>query len=295
MAKKDQHVDLDDFESLHQPKGGAGGKGCLWKEQSNYEAGHQCSYRWHGREHALEDGRLYNFPAYRSLCVDHAPGKNDVFPTAAYEGKGGGLQPTVDYALRKGFGFPFKKKPRPGQWDVTLPRNFTESYARPYWHNSHHIIPDSALQKEFSEADKSDSRASALIAQGLLMAAYNLNDKANMIILPIDRAVAESLGLPRHLLGHERQPDSEEPSSRRETDHPDYTRRVRIMMRPVMSQYKRLVLEKLKEDHPEPPDALAKEQLVRISKAIYRAITTGGKFMRGQSLDELKFGGVGGR
>jgi hypothetical protein len=197
------------------------------------------------------------------------------------------------YALAVGFGFPFKKKPRPGQWDVTLPRNFSESWTRPYWHNSHHIIPRSVLQDELLEAGKDDSRVTTLITQGLLMATYNLNDKKNMIILAMDRAVSEALGLPRHLLGHEAGPNELE--GREEMDHPDYSRRVRMMIRPVMNQYKKLVMEKLKNAHPDPPDALAKEQLERVSETIYRSILVAGKFMRGKSLDELKFGGLGGR
>lgn len=295
MAKKDQHVDIKDYKSLHQPKEGAAGKGCLWKDQSDYVVGHQCSYRWHGRMHALADGHVYNYPAYRSLCVDHAPGKDDTFPTASYQGKGGGVQPNLPYALLKGFGFPFKKKPRPGQWDVPLPRNFTESYVRPYWHNSHHIVAGNVIQSELAETDKGDPRVSPLIAQGLLKEKYNLNDMINMIILPIDRRVAEALGLPRHLLGHERAPNSSEPATRREANHPDYDRRVRILLRPIFNQYKSIVMKSLNQDHPEPPDKLAKEQLENVSKTVYAAIITAGKFMRGKSLDELKFGGVGGR
>ncbi|RKG84532.1 AHH domain-containing protein [Corallococcus terminator] len=285
------HVKKDDYKALHQPPGGAGGEGCLWSWNSEYKDGHQCSYRWHAREHALADGRLYNYPAYKSLCVEKAPGPGDVYLTAAYQGPKQKV-PSNSYALRNQF--PYKNKPRPGQWDVSLPRNFTESFTRPYWHNGHHIIARSVLLDELAAAGKEDVRVTDMIVQGLLKASYNLNDKPNMIILPMDRTVARALGLPRHLLGDEME-IHEEFQGRRTADHPDYSRRVRFMIRPVINQYKRLAKQKLDEAHPEPPDALAKEQLVRISETVYRAITTAGSFMKGKSLDELKFAGLGGR
>jgi hypothetical protein len=289
MAKN--HIERVDFNALHQPEAGAGGKGCIWSWQTRYKAGHQCSYRWHAREHALADGKLYNHPAYNSLCVNHAPGPTDVFITAAYRGPKD-VKPSNNYALRNQF--PYKKKPRPGQWDVTLPRNFTESWTRPYWHNAHHIIPRSVLHDELIEAGKEDPRITVMIVQGLLRAGYNLNDKPNMIILPMDRTVADALGLPRHLLGDESN-EHEPIQDRRVADHPDYSRRVKLMLRPVINQYKRLMKQKLNEEHPSPPDALAKEQVVRISETVYRAITTAGPFMKGKSLDELRFSGLGGR
>ncbi|WP_395844588.1 AHH domain-containing protein [Archangium violaceum] len=285
------HVKKDDFKALHQPKEGEGGKGCIWSWNTKYEVGHQCSYRWQAREHALADSHLYNFPAYKSLCVDHAPGPSDVFVTAAYRGPKS-VAPSNNYALRNNF--PYKKRPRPGQWDVTLSRNFTESWTRPYWHNAHHIIPRSVLHDELIEAGKEDPRITDMIIQGLLKAGYNLNDKKNLIILPMDRAVATSLGLPRHLLGDEA--EAHEPLQGRQiADHPDYSRRLRFMLRPVINQYKRLVKQKLSEAHPAPPDALAKEQVERISETVYKAITKAGPFMKGKSLDELRFAGLGGR
>ncbi|MBU8899855.1 hypothetical protein DRW03_15850 [Corallococcus sp. H22C18031201] len=285
------HVKKEDYKALHQSKGGGGGKGCLWSWNTKYDVGHACSYRWHAREHALADGHLYNYPAYKSLCVSAAPGASDVFFTAAYRGPKS-VAPSNNYALRNQF--PYKKKPRPGQWDVSLHRNFTESWTRPYWHNAHHVIPRSVLHDELTAAGKEDPRITDMIIQGLLRAEYNLNDRENLIILPMDREVATSLGLPRHLLGDEAQPH-EPLQGRQIADHPDYSRRVRLMLRPVINQYKRLMKQKLSEDHPGPPDALAKEQVVRISQQIYQAITQAGPFMKGKSMDELKFSNLGGR
>ncbi|MFY0570110.1 AHH domain-containing protein [Archangium lansingense] len=296
------HIKLEDYKDLHQPKGGAGGKGCLWSHESKYKDGHRCSYRWQAYEHAKEDKHLYNYPAYKSLCVDHKPSRRDSFPTAAYAGPKKRV-PTDTYAMWNTFSDhgapsisqPMKKKPRPGMWNLEYPGNFTGDFDKPYWHNAHHIIPRSVLQDELKEADKDDPRISPMIAQGLLRAEYNLNDKLNMVILPMDRAVAEALNLPRHLLGHQAKVGEDLFGTREETDHPNYSRRIRLMLRPVMNQYRAIMAAKLKEDHPGPPDALAREQLEQVSRTIYKAIVTAGKFMKGKSLDELKFGGVGGR
>lgn len=296
------HIKLEDYKDLHQPKGGAGGKGCLWEHESDYKESHRCSHRWQAYEHAKEDKHLYNYPAYKSLCVDHKPTRRDSFPTAAYVGPKA-RRPTATYAMRNtfsGYGVtpisePLKKKPRPGQWNLEYPGNFTDKIVKPYWHNAHHIIPRSVLQEELKEASKDDASIALMIAQGLLKAEYNLNDKLNMIILPMDRAVAETLGLPRHLLGHQAKVGEDLFGKRKETDHPNYSHRVRILMRPVMNQYRAIMAAKLKEDHPGPPNALAREQLEQVSRTIYKAIVTAGKFMKGKSLDELKFGGVGRR
>src|SRR5262249_10791095 len=99
-------------------------------------------------------------------------------------------------------------------------------------------------------------RITDFIAQGLLKATYNLNDKKNLIILPMDRAVAAALGLPRHLLGDESEVGEELLGERRVADHPDYSRRVRMMLRPVMNQYRSIVMQKLSQAHPGPPDPL---------------------------------------
>src|SRR5678810_994255 len=99
------------------------------------------------------------------------------------------------------------------------------------------MIPRSVLQDELQEAGKDDPRIAPMIAQGLLKAEYNLNDKINMIILPMDRAVAEALRLPRHLLGHQARAGESKFGKREVADHPDFSRRARIMIRPVMNKY----------------------------------------------------------
>lgn len=287
---KDDHLSDADMKDYHQPSGGASEKGCFWRHISPFDRGNQCSHRWHARLQAEGDPQLYDYPKYKDLCVDHRPGRDDHYPTAAYRG-GKAARPSNNYAMRHAF--PNRKRPRPGQWNVGLGQNFSEDATRPYWHNAHHIIPVSIIEDEIARAGEADIRVSRLIKIGLLKAQYNHNDKPNMVILPHDRVVAAALGLPRHLKGHESAAHEFNPTARRETDHPDYSRRVKFKIRPVIDQYKATVSKGA--NHPAPPDALAKDALVNVSKEIYAAIKAAGPHMKGKSLDELRFSSLGGR
>jgi hypothetical protein len=111
--------------------------------------------------------------------------------------------------------------------------------------------------------DDPTGRVSYLIRAGLLLGEYNLNDKANMMILPMGSAVANALGLPRHLNG-------DEGGAKEFFNHPDYNTRIKGLVTPVIDKYKGLV--KKKEEHGEPPDKLAKDSLVSISQTIRAAI-----------------------
>lgn len=286
----DKHLTDDDIRDYHQPPAGAGEKGCFWRHVSEFKRGDQCSHRWHARLQAEGDPQLYDYPAYKSLCADGKVGKDDIYSTAAYKG-GKAVKPSNNYAMRNRF--PSRKKPRPGQWNVALGHNFSEDACKPWWHNAHHIIPVSIIESEIARAGEGNARISRLIKIGLLKAEYNHNDKKNMIILPHDREVAASLGLPRHLKGHESLSHELE-TKKRYTDHPDYSRRVKFKIRPVVDQYKAIVAA-ADEDHDKPPDKLAKDTLVAISVEIYNAIKAAGPHMKGKSLDELRFSGLGGR
>lgn len=282
MSKKDNHLSATEIKELHQPKEGEKGKGCIWSCTSSFEKGHQCSYRWHARERAeSEDPHRYNYPAYQRLCVD---GSFDPSPLAVVQHRARKKQPKRD-DLR----YP-RRRPRPGQWDLTLGHNYSENAAKPFFFNAHHIIPRSVLHSEIAEAGKSDVRVATLIKQGLLIASYNHNHRPNMVNLPSDRIVALVLGLPRHLKGDEAEEYEIAPGeSIRAADHPDYSKKVSFKIRPIINEYKAIVAEALKEDHPEPPNDLAVEKLANISKEIYASIMKAGPYMRGKSLDELRF------
>ncbi len=295
-SAKDKHLESGDIAPYHIEGRKQSQKGCLWRHESDYDENNECSHRWQARQRAESDAQMFDYPAYKSLCVDHKPsGKNqdDAYPTAAYSGPK--RDTPKNYAMQHMFPLQIRKRPRPGQWDLKLSHNFKESATKPYWHNAHHIIPLSALHSEIEKAGGNSTTVIEILKKGLMKGEYNLNDKVNMIILPHDRAVAFALGLPRHLKGHESYSYEYEPNKRRETDHPDYTRRVKMKIRSVIDEFKSQIEEP--EDCEGEPDipAFAKKKLEDISEEIYQAIKKAGKYLRGKSLDELKFSNLGGR
>lgn len=294
------HVELEEFKDLHQdgkPPGNE--KGCLWEHQGKFKPGDHCSHRWQARVKAESDPTVYNYPAYASLCVDHAPDvrrPEDTYLTAGYRGPTA-PQPKRYRMLMVGKP-PVRKRPRPGQWDLSNPFNFAESATKPYWQNAHHIIPNATLVGTIENVGQ-NADIILLMKQGLLRGDYSLNDPVNLIILPMDRAVATALGLPRHLKGDQAQPHEKEPGEkRRMTDHPDFRRRVSLRLVPILTPYKTLA-ENAKKDaekkHDTPSFRLSKAQLDVLSRQTYESIKRAGPFLKGKSTDELKFGGVGNR
>src|SRR5258708_1967786 len=194
---ENSHVTEQDLKELHQPKGGASQKGCLTRHQKRKE-GHLCSHQWQARGKAETDPTVHNYPAYWTLCGDGR------FRSAARITEAGNVFPP-NYA-ESWLGQFWKKKPthKGKEWNLGKGRNFNH-YTEPYWHNAHHIIPNGTLSAAIAEAAESAKEKAAellnLIKAGLLKAEYNLNDKVNMIILPMQKNVDHSLSLPRHLKG----------------------------------------------------------------------------------------------
>ena len=183
------HVTEEDLEKLH-----AQGR-CLTRHQQRTQ-GHKCSHQWQAKVRAEgADRGLYEHPKYHSLC---GQGR---WRTAAQQAASGRYFP-------RGYGI-LRNRPKCGDWDPGG-QNF-EHFIRPYWHNAHHIVPNRALDNAIQVAGEEDARIPNLIKAGLLKADYNLNDELNMIILPMERLIAATLGLPRHLKRDEGGPGS--PSS----------------------------------------------------------------------------------
>lgn len=279
--KKDKHLSKQEIDALHQGSAGESGKGCIWSHEV-YAENNQCSYRWHARKRAeSESPDRYNYPAYKMLCIDDSYDPSEL---AVRQHRGRRKLKKKDN-LR----YP-RKRPRPGQWDLSLPHNYAYNAAKPYFFNAHHIIPRSVLHDEIEYAGSADVRVAKMIKQGLLMASYNLNDRANLVNLPCDRVVALVMGFPRHLKGDGAYTYEIAPNESLEAaDHPNYSLQVKIKIRPVINEYKGIMEEKLKKEHPAPPNALAAEKLSDISKKIYASIMIAGKWMKGKSLDEMRF------
>jgi A nuclease family of the HNH/ENDO VII superfamily with conserved AHH len=68
-------------------------------------------------------------------------------------------------------------------------------------HEAHHMVPNSELRGPIEDVGKDtplEADLIRLIRGGLLNEGYNLNDKLNMIILPMCLPASKALGLPTH-------------------------------------------------------------------------------------------------
>jgi len=145
-----------------------GGKSCLNRHISKYSAGDPCSHRWQARVMGLtlkkkEPGRegqnLYKWPS-------------DV-P---------------------------KQPPAGTSWDLDG-SNFTDSASVPYSFEAHHVVPTNELMNAISSVGKESPMKDEiirLVRKGLMEEEYNLNDKVNMLILPLEKDEAFALALPKH-------------------------------------------------------------------------------------------------
>ncbi|MFV8749015.1 hypothetical protein ACNOYE_00530 [Nannocystaceae bacterium ST9] len=103
-------------------------------------------------------------------------------------------------------------------------RHFETGYW-PWLNDVHHLVPCSVLRNlidhvaEQAEAETSIVREE--IERSLFSAMYNINDEINVVILPLLRADAENVQLPRHL----------DVSERDVCDHPCYSAEVETHLR----------------------------------------------------------------
>jgi len=150
----------------------------------------------------------------------------------------------------------------------------------PFWHNAHHIIPNGSLNSAITDAGK---KLTNVIKMGLLKATYNLNDKVNMIILPMLQADAVKLGLPRHLTRDEVGPGEKQEMY----SHKNYSNDVQEELKPIMADYKKLADEAVKDaakKHKQPNPKLTKDKLDTLSRELYEAIKAVGATAGGKSV-----------
>ena len=125
-----------------------------------------------------------------------------------------------------------------------------------------------------------------LIRQGLLKATYNLNDKINMIILPLKMADGVILKLPRHLAGDEVGPGEKQEFF----SHAKYSQEAASKLKPIMDDYKKLAddaVEKSAKKHDLPKFKLSKKKIEHVSSQVYKGIKAAGQTSGGQPLSKL--------
>ena len=293
MGKKN-HVSQESLHDLHHKAFGLTGINdgkCLTGHDAKYEE-MTCSYRWQAHVVAKERETEVGMTRYnvrdvprRSSLITRTEGIN----TNAYKSKKGNDCP-AEYinilscpenddwdldgpsrlVLRNAFG----GVPR----DIEPRTNFTDAY-KPYWHNSHHMIPKSLFNKMIDESGTgggANPECPAIIRSSLLEAKYNINHKINMIILPQDKEVGEILKLPRHLIMVEKGKEDEvDVVLRKEMmSHVQYDDFVKAKLAKVMMDYKEQVADAQCTDPVKP--ALSKKRLEDVSLECLRSIVAFG-------------------
>ncbi len=178
MSEKQHNKDIDGGVDHHMAGGSSGGK-CLNRHLADkpYQGNNKsCSHRWQAHLQMKSDSGLYNWPKYQKLSR-----KRKAIPT------------TCQWGPRN------IKIPKKGDWDVTGDNFWRECY-KPYWHEAHHIVPNSTLRTAIYDAVDQDADLELVLRKGLVDESYNLNEKKNMIMLPNDAEIADAIGLPRHRL-----------------------------------------------------------------------------------------------
>lgn len=163
--------------------------------------------------------------------------------------------------------------------------NFRSYASIPYWHNAHHIIPNSTLREAMVIAANDDAGLLALFAQSLISAEYNINEQKNMVILPQREAVGRALSLPRHIAGNDYEDaDAFLGVSRSIASHDAYSAELQSQIAEVFAD---IAEQKDTVMHDAMLPVVSKRRLERISETMYERIKAEGRTMPGISLDAM--------
>ncbi|MFY2561082.1 AHH domain-containing protein [Corallococcus terminator] len=268
MANEQHSWDAENMPTMHKCTSGEeasiveGAGACLSRHSANrnkrtgFLTKSSCNYRWQAFRRALDsDDTTYNWPAYED--IQHLVQKTQRGP----------LRKTIDLLSRTRKGR--KRQPVPTEstkaWDISGGgENFQTRCNRPYWHESHHIIPNGELQESIAEAADGEPLAPVhvrLIRGGLLREKYNLNHTHNMIILPMAKEVAYALGLPRHRV------------SASTRSHSAYSNKVKQDLDKIFKP-----IQQQAQEHRKRPDYGGCKRALVAMEGVYRAdIVAGGK------------------
>jgi hypothetical protein len=205
-----------------------------------------CSHRWQAYEKMKDTRDLYNWRKYESLAQTAQNPSPPPIGTARTTASSGNRFPK--------YYRDFLDPPKANAWDVTGD-NFKVRCYDPYWHEAHHVVPNSTLANAISAVD--DGKYTYTIQFGLAKEKYNLNDKLNMVMLPMDKPVAAALKLPRH----------------RQTavmrSHQAYSKKVASELDKILSPLAAQLAEHEERDYKS-----VKGDIERLSKRLFDAIVT---------------------
>ena len=277
-----EHHKQADYAALHKDiQGKTSGGQCLWGHRGGYVK-FSCCYRWQAHEIARFSGdmksKLENY-AHVTAQVD----------TSAYQADSGDMYPG-HYVSKL-------DPPQQGDWDIEGPlrdiqrgqfkstkkvnipkgKNFTKD-TWPWWNNAHHLIPKGTLVRMIEDAAKSDSKIGVLCKQSLLASGYNVNDKGNMMFLPMDAEIGALLSLPRHL-GLQTSADK--------FDHKDYNATVEKKLTAIIDEYVQACKDANQgKPHPTVKAALNRKKLENLSHKLFMKIRD---FKGGEAIDRMSF------
>ena len=283
MSEK-YHVDDEGIGKHLEDSSGDQGA-CLSRHVNPFNKDNSCSHRWQGLRAAKKDKKLYNWPRYKKFTiVELGASDDDKSRTVVRHGqkfrkKDGGLRTLPKLEI----------PPGKNRWDIgqsnsivrseggsaktITAENFTERCEIPYFHNSHHIIPNGVFNECLREFANFEETLLVYIymRKGLLEAKYNINHKKNMFILPMSRIIAKAIRLPRHISGVEGLESESDPIE--STDHDQYNTKIKAKINDVIESYASDIDE---QAHTVELGEFSKAQLEEISEEIRKTLISWG-------------------
>ena len=255
----DKHLIKLDEKLGHKENAGSKSGACLNRHKSGAPDGSKrssCWYRWQAYDKMEGDASLYNWPKYEKLAARkrtlnvEAPG----MPPYAARRLDVPLPPPPHKGGRKVGNWDVGGYCERRRWGVAIQyKNFYERSSVPYNHQAHHVIPDGVFNDTILEFfAKVSPLADQSVRQGLLKNKYNLNEDINMIMLPMDKLVADTIGLPRHQ------------QTWAEQSHSAYCNRVKLRLKEIFAPLKDQM-----EQHQTREYDVAKGQLESLSDTLY--------------------------
>jgi hypothetical protein len=248
MSEEQHAKDLEDLKDKHQKVGEA----CLNRHVGHYAVSNTCSYRGQAYKKATSDKQLYDWPRYEPLSK-----RTSGIQTAARTEGGKTIPEWYQLELQA---------PKEGDWNVATKGNFQDKCYKPYWHESHHVVPNSTLRAAIAAVGTGMADPPGMVLAvrgGLLDEGYNLNNKANMIILPMDREVGLTIGLPKHR------------KTKDYRSHSTYSKYVRWELDKIFGKIREASDKHAKQNYVD-----AKEAIEGLAKRLYQAIVDAGEAMK---------------